>query len=590
MKRKPGSLKQYLVNLVLLGLALVSSIATAKISQTIDREEISAGETFVFEIQVDNNEDTQPDLSLIPGDFTIVSTNQYQHTRIINGASSTMRGWKIKLSTLKTGKITLPSITVGNEATQPIQLNIKSTADQVNINGQDKAIFLTAEVDVKDPYIQQQVILDIKLYRSVATHFENMSAPLVNDAIMETLGSDVIYEKEINNTRYMVYQSRYAIFPQKSGEISISPIIFSAEISDPRNRRNGYFLNATRPITVSTEKITLNVKPQPASVKTNWLPAKSVEINKRWSRSLDELKVGEPVTLTIDTIIKGISESQLPEITFPDIEGLQLYPDTPEKERKATLSGLVAKKKQIIAVLPTKSGKIELPEIKLHWWNTDTQKAEVTVMQAQQLDIVGNSSNTNSPSDVQNLGQGDISHNQQHLTENTSLQPQNPDNGKQGIWQLTSVIFAILWLSTLVLFWFYYNRNPYNNPHIRSRHDSIHRNVAKTASDRNKLIEQTLQSWSLAKENQQKFGAFVSCLLSLVNLNQDRQYYSLGSIAQRLNNSELKSKLNDIEKRQYSATQQSNFPDLNKQELLSIIEDLENNSIKSRDNIIPSLY
>ena len=75
---------------------LFFSLSTsAKISQSIDRPNIHAGESFLLTIQVDKDTGSEPDLSLIPKEFTIISNSQYQQMSNLNGRTSIIKGWKI---------------------------------------------------------------------------------------------------------------------------------------------------------------------------------------------------------------------------------------------------------------------------------------------------------------------------------------------------------------------------------------------------------------------------------------------------------------------------------------------------------------
>jgi len=322
--------------------ALNISTADAKLTQAIDRTDISAGETFVLDIQTDSATDEAPDISMIPADITIVSNSQYQNVQIINGRRSGIKGWKLKLKTLKPGVLIIPAIEVGNESTRPITLKIKESSFRVDVNGQKNAIFLKSAVDQESPYVQQQLIYTVSLYRSISTHYENLSTPIVENSIIEKLGDDVVYEKMIDNKRYTVYQRKYIIFPQQSGEVTIGAVNFTADVNDSNRKGRNLFLNSTRPISVSTQPIKLNVKAKPAQATTPWLPAESVSLVDQWTSdkanasSPLQLKVGEPATWTVFLSVQGQSESQLPEISLPKVNGLQIYPDTPQKDRTVT--------------------------------------------------------------------------------------------------------------------------------------------------------------------------------------------------------------------------------------------------------------
>ena len=129
------------------------------------------------------------------------------------------------------------------------------------------------------------------------------------------------------------------------------------------------------------------MKPKPAGANDPWLPAKNVVLADRWTPVTKELTVGEPITWTLMLSVQGLSESQLPEIKLPDIKGLQLYPDTPQKERKIDEKGILGQRIEKYAVIPSVEGPITIPEVRLSWWNTETDKMETTFLSSKTFNV-----------------------------------------------------------------------------------------------------------------------------------------------------------------------------------------------------------
>jgi hypothetical protein len=598
-------LKKMCVLLCLLGLMFNTQTVLAKLTQTIDRTDIRTGETFTLDIQIDHDEDATPDLSMIPTDVTIVSNSQYQHTQIINGRRSSIKGWKLKLKTLKEGKLVIPAISVGSESTQPIELNIKTSSYKVDLNGQEDAIFLQAEVDTTSPYVQQQMIYTISLYRAVATHYENLSTPVVKDSIIEKLGDDIVFEKMLNNRRYNVYQRKYIIFPQKSGALEIGPVNFTADVNDNRKRSRGVFLNSTRPISVTTKAIQLNVKPQPpqaAQDSTPWLPAQSVILADSWSlgssqssannnatqtpmSDSQQLTVGEPVTWTLLLRVQGLSESQLPEITLPKIDGLQIYPDSPSKEREVNDKGILSKRVEKFAVIPSKAGTIKIPEIKIAWWDIDDDVAKTATLPSKTLQVIAaKASPTNTP---------------ELPSINAKPQVVVTDSDAVRQWQYLAAILLGLWLITL----FAYFAKPRaiatsSSRGSRSHHDNKDRELSSQS------YNQALQSAKKAIKTGQA-SAIESALLTLANHLTDDNYHSLGALALKLeqlnptNQTDTKNnhsvqiiieKLNQIEASRYSASQQSFEITFSQHDLDQLIACFNHSPKNASSSSIPPLY
>ncbi|TQV71549.1 protein BatD [Aliikangiella marina] len=537
----------------------------AKVTATIDRTDIGAGETFVLNIRVEEDTAEQPDLSLIPQEFTIVSQSQYHHSQFINGKRATVQGWQIKLKTLKSGELTIPSITVGKFATQPIKLNIRDSSDQLNLNGESKVIFLEAEVDTNEAYVQQQVIFTVKLYRAVNTHYASLSEPQADNAIVEKLGDDTQFEKYINNRRYHVTQRRYALFPQQSGETEISAVNFTADVTDNSRRNRSSFLSATRPISITTKPINLSVKPKPTNVSEPWLPATDVVLTDKWSPNTQELKVGEPVTWTILLNVQGLSESQLPEIEIPRVAGLQWYYDSPQKERQINDDGVVGQRIEKLAVIPSKEGIVTIPEVKLSWWDTKSDSEKTAVLSARTFKVLPAASTT------QTAGISPLPQIESLTSSNDpALQSQLQK------WQLAAAALLALWLVTLFAYW----RKPVSSKPAQK--NQLASPPPQKANDVFKLLLTAAKQGNNAKIEQ--------LLIEWVNLNGFTQYHSIGSLAKVIDDSSLKAKLEHLESMRYSATNSATNISLVKSDFEHILSALSVQQNNAASQAIPPLY
>ena len=551
-------------------LALIFSLASpslmAKVTQSIDRTDISAGETFVLDIQIDEDTSVQPDLSLIPADFTIVSSSQYQHTQIVNGRRSSIKGWKIKLKTLKTGPITIPAITVGNDQTTPIKLNIRDSSNELDLNGEDKAIYLEATTDLEEAFVQQQIIYTISLYRSVNTHYASLTEPTAENSIIEKLGDDVQFEKVISGRRYIVTQRKYAIFPQQSGELAIGPVNFTADVNDNSRRQRSLFLNSTRPVSISTKTKKIKINPKPANAPTPWLPATNVILADKWTPNAQELTVGEPITWTLLLSVQGLSESQLPEIQLPEIDGLQLYPDTPQKERQLDKNGVMGQRVEKYAVIPSKAGTITIPEIQLDWWDTQTNQKKTATLPAKTFNVVAGAQIEQPVTPMPQIEQP---------VQTTTI----VDETAVKQWQMIAAGLGALWLLTL----FAYFAKPRaktqqmgKDKENRSGKQSLSQQQAKS-----KVME-ALKTGSQAEIEQS--------LINLAQANGRNDVHSVGAIISLIDNEELKEKLNLIEAIRYSATQQTSNQPLTKQDVDLIIAQLISQRNNKPSSGIPPLY
>jgi hypothetical protein len=251
--------------------------------------------------------------------------------------------------------------------------------------------------------------------------------------------------------RFAVYETRYAIYPQHSGKLTFSPMIFEGRVNRNSNSRSIFdqFMNSGTLKRVRSESISVDIKPKPANIKTaNWLPASKLSLTDNWSEDIQQLKTGEPVTRTITIRANGLLAAALPELKLEESDGLKQYPDKPILENGVIDSGVSSSKEIKIALIPTRAGNYKVPAISLSWFNTKTGKREVARLEETTLNVTGVANTAVNPPPVIT--------NAQHEPVITKTTDNVPGLLNQYInashWPWISLAFALAWLVTLVAY------------------------------------------------------------------------------------------------------------------------------------------
>ena len=105
-------------------------------------------------------------------------------------------------------------------------------------------------------------------------------------------------------------------------------------------------------------------------------------------RTGTELIEGEPINRKIEISAKGIDEAMLPEISDEGLDGFKIYADPPINNRIIDSEGLSTVSTRIIAMIPTRSGRIVVPELEIPWWNVLTNKEEIAVIPQKVFQVV----------------------------------------------------------------------------------------------------------------------------------------------------------------------------------------------------------
>jgi len=365
-------------------LTLFAVPALAGVSAYVDRQTIQEGESLQLTIVMQGQQDSAVDFSSLEKTFEILGTSRSQQAKMRNGKSSVQTQWTLLLSPKRQGKIVIPSFNIGSVKTDPIAITVLA-ASAIAHKAQQQALFLITDIKPKNPYVQSQMVYVLRVFYTVTLRNVSITDPVLSRGVVQRLDDDKNYQAKRNGQAYQVFERRYAIFPQHSGQQIIKGPVVVGEVLSPGSLPRIKRLRA--------KEVTIQVKPMPARMKDHdWLPAKQLEIAEEWSGKVNQLKEGEPITRTITTTAVGLPAAQLPKIKQDSISGMKIYPDQGELYNFLQDDWIVGKRVDKITYIPTKTGAITLPPIRLHWWDRTTGKSKFATLPGRTLRVVSGGS------------------------------------------------------------------------------------------------------------------------------------------------------------------------------------------------------
>ena len=376
------------VAMLVLSLAAATNANAAELVATVDRETVIDGETVVLYIEGINLRNT-PDVTALLQNFDILHSGQSNSQTVVNGKRSSGFTMRLELKPKSVGALTIPPFSVSGVGSDPLKIEVVARGTP-GVEPRDK-VFAEVSVENETPYVQEQIILLLKVFDDGNVSTGNPDISGNSDYQVQALpgGREEIVERD--GVQYRVQTYRYALFPQKSGDITIDAITIPGSVRDP-NYGGNLFLRTvpTRRIEIRTEPLALTVKPRAADNTSNWwLPVKALELRHEWSDEISTAKNGEPLTLTLELIAAGATSTQLPEIPVPDIPGIKIYVDNPELRSGADGGNLVSLRREKWSVIPNQSGQVTLPEVIVKWWDTNTDTERRAVLPSQVLQVEG---------------------------------------------------------------------------------------------------------------------------------------------------------------------------------------------------------
>lgn len=412
-------------------LLLVAAVGAqaAGLRAYFDRNPVYAGETVTLTIEASGSASGgPPELAPLTRDFTVLGTSQGSEVRIINGHRSDTTRWQISLQPNGQGNLTVPALSLGGMQTEPLTLEVRELPPDV-AKRQAESLFIETELgaEAQGVHVQQQIPLTVRLYASVPISEGSLSDPAPADTVVERLGEDRSYSTERNGRRYQVIERHYALFPERSGELTIPPVTFRGSVVAQRGQRGrGYggtaadrmfndplfdrvfrdsgfgrafsssmfgadptgMFSPRRPITAQGQQLSLEVLPRPdGAAANNWLPAQNVELIDSWQQQVPEWQVGKPVERTITVRATGLAGSQIPALTLAVPDGLRSYPSQPQRQSRTDGDRVYGISTQTFTYIPTRAGSLEMPEVKVDWWDTVSQQPQVATLPRWQLQV-----------------------------------------------------------------------------------------------------------------------------------------------------------------------------------------------------------
>ena len=387
MKQALLTLQKYLSHgagflLMITGLNVYAGNLTA----SVDRDTLGLEETFTLVLRYDEQINTTPDYELLRKDFDILNTQSGTQMSIINGNMEASTEWKIALAPKRIGKLLIPSFTIDGAISDAIEINIEGKSRSPK--NTDNNVTVEVETSKDTSYVQEQIIVTLRLYTTVGLNGVELQPLQVKDALVVNM-DEKQYQTKINNRPGAVVETRYAVFPQQSGELIIPSMLYQVSINTGQRDMWDRFYgnNQNNILRLRTEEQRINVLPAPAAAAGDWLPAQNLSLSEHWSASIDSLKVGEPVTRSITIKAEGLTAGQINPLQLAPVEGLTFYNDQAQTDDQKSTTGVLGSRIETIAIVPTKAGKFTLPEVSINWWDTNSNSVRTATLPAVSLNV-----------------------------------------------------------------------------------------------------------------------------------------------------------------------------------------------------------
>lgn len=237
------------------------------------------------------------------------------------------------------------------------------------------------EVELADerPYVQENVLVRLRVISSgnLATASPDLSA--IDEVLFQKIDGPKTSTRGSGNNREIVNEFVMVMTPLRAGELEVGPIKVTGTIA------GDIPFDA-----VARQPLRLQVRPPVAAVRP-WLPLQTLRIKAELEDGV-QIERGRPVTLMLELEAQGALGDQLPSLeSMLRSDDFSVYREQTMTDSRLNASGntLIGKRIEYYTLVPQTGGRLQLPQLRLGWWNVDTATREASSVPIRTISVAG---------------------------------------------------------------------------------------------------------------------------------------------------------------------------------------------------------
>jgi hypothetical protein len=315
------------------------------------------------------------DLTPLTSDFLVLEQRRAQTTQTVNGQRRERHELILRLMPRRTGDLQVPSLTVGEDVSAALPLTVRAaTSPTASLLRAPASATTTAapgersgdappppEVDVSasitptSGVVGQEFILSIRASSPQGLPVGRFIRPEIPDASVLRVGE----RRAIDAAGNALFELKLAIYPRYAGELELRGLGFDVWQplgGAPQRRR--------------APALTLMVSAPPAMPSKNaWIPARNLRLTEGGPSEV-RIAPGQAVERVVTLRADGLSAEQLPALPLEVSEKLRVTADPPRLWNEFGPEGVIGYRSERLVLVLAETGRIELPPLKIDWWDT----------------------------------------------------------------------------------------------------------------------------------------------------------------------------------------------------------------------------
>ena len=389
--------------ILILFLAINSYVLSAQVNfeATVSKSKLALNERLRIDFVMNQNGDnfSPPEFE----NFQIIGgPNQSIKTSYVNGERKFSKTYSYFLKPLKKGtlKINQASIEIDGEIYKSLQIevlitdSVKQPSDSITQYYNDDDIELRALISKGSPYLNEPITVVYKLYYKAPINISD--ARETETPNFKDFWSQIIKIPQLKVKREIYKGQNYnavewrkvVLYPQKVGELEISPLSLNLVLDVPTDKRD-FFGNVIYDQTsqiISTGMRRIIVKDLPELGKPDSFSGAvgnfefDVILNKNSLRATESFQA--------ELKVKGngnLKLFDLPDILVPN--SMELFEPEREELISTNLSGMSGSVSKFFTVIPRFQGNFPIEEVEFSYFDPNTEKYKVVKSPRLTIDV-----------------------------------------------------------------------------------------------------------------------------------------------------------------------------------------------------------
>ena len=388
---------------LILFLAINSFVLSAQVNfeASVSKSKLALNERLRIDFVMNQNGDnfSPPEFE----NFQIIGgPNQSIKTSYVNGERKFSKTYSYFLKPLKKGKLKInqASIEIDGEIYKSLQIevlitdSVKQPSDSVTQYYNDDDIELRALISKGSPYLNEPITVVYKLYYKAPINISD--ARETETPKFKDFWSQIIKIPQLNVKREIYKGQNYnvvewrkvVLYPQKVGELEISPLSLNLVLDVPTDKRD-FFGNVIYDQTsqmISTGMRRIIVKDLPQLGKPDSFSGAVGNFEFDVILNKNSLRATESFQAELKVKGKGnLKLFDLPDILVPN--SMELFEPEREELISTNLSGMSGSVSKFFTIIPRFQGNFPIEEVEFSYFDPNTEKYKVVKSPRLTIDV-----------------------------------------------------------------------------------------------------------------------------------------------------------------------------------------------------------